>query len=126
MNMPTVNNSASYASDRQSTAVQIRGLDVTDVENITTVEALNKAELQGEKVTAGEEHFIRSVDRALKALGGHSMTFERSVHESTNTIIVKAMDKETGEVVLEFPPEKILDMVAKFMEMNGTIVDKKV
>lgn len=125
MNIPTLKNSTGLATDWQSAAGQTRGTD-GDIGGISTVEALAKAELQGVKFTPGEEEFIRSVDKALKALGGHSMTFERSVHESTNTIVVKAKDKDTGEIVLEIPPEKILDMVAKFMEMNGTLVDKKI
>lgn len=34
------------------------------------------------------------------------------VHEDTNRIMIKIMDKETKEVIKEFPPEKTLDMIA--------------
>jgi flagellar protein FlaG len=39
--------------------------------------------------------------------------------------MVKVLDKDTGKVVREIPPEKILDMVAKFMEKAGIIVDER-
>lgn len=47
------------------------------------------------------------------------------VHEDTNRIMIKIMDKETKEVIKEFPPEKTLDMIAKIWEMAGLLVDEK-
>ena len=47
------------------------------------------------------------------------------VHENTNRIMIKIMDKETKEVIKEFPPEKTLDMIARIWEMAGILVDEK-
>lgn len=47
------------------------------------------------------------------------------VHEETNRVMIKIVDKETKEVVKEFPPEKTLDMIAKLWEMAGILVDEK-
>ncbi len=47
------------------------------------------------------------------------------VHEHTNRIMIKIMDKDTKEVIKEFPPEKTLDMIAKIWEMAGLLVDEK-
>lgn len=47
------------------------------------------------------------------------------VHEGTNRIMIKIMDKDTKEVIKEFPPEKTLDMIAKIWEMAGILVDEK-
>lgn len=47
------------------------------------------------------------------------------VHEDTNRIMIKIMDKETKEVIKEFPPEKTLDMIARIWEMAGILVDEK-
>lgn len=46
-------------------------------------------------------------------------------HEDTNRIMIKIMDKETKEVIKEFPPEKTLDMIARIWEMAGILVDEK-
>lgn len=47
------------------------------------------------------------------------------VHEQTNRIIIKIQDKDTKEVIKEFPPEKTLDMIAKLWEMAGILVDER-
>lgn len=47
------------------------------------------------------------------------------VHEDTNRIMIKIMDKETKEVIKEFPPEKTLDMITRIWEMAGILVDEK-
>ena len=47
------------------------------------------------------------------------------VHEKTNRITIKIVDKESKEVIKEFPPEKTLDMIAKVWEMAGLMVDEK-
>jgi flagellar protein FlaG len=47
------------------------------------------------------------------------------VHEETNRVMIKIVDKDTKEVVKEFPPEKTLDMIAKVWEVAGILVDEK-
>ena len=47
------------------------------------------------------------------------------VHEDTNRIMIKIMDKDTKEVIKEFPPEKTLDMIARIWEMAGILIDEK-
>lgn len=47
------------------------------------------------------------------------------VHEETNRIIIKIQDKDTKEVIKEFPPEKTLDMIARLWEMAGILVDER-
>jgi flagellar protein FlaG len=54
------------------------------------------------------------------------MHFRFKIHKPTNEIIVQIVDTETGEVVREFPPEKILNMISEFLKMSGFIIDKKV
>lgn len=47
------------------------------------------------------------------------------VHEDTNRVMIKIVDKDTKEVIKEFPPEKTLDMIAKVWEVAGILVDEK-
>jgi flagellar protein FlaG len=75
--------------------------------------------------TINEQTVASSVEKANKAISVANKRFEYSVHEETNTIMVKVIDKETDEVIREIPPEKLLDMVAKMWEMAGIIVDER-
>ncbi len=46
-------------------------------------------------------------------------------HEETHRVTIKIIDKDTDEVIKEFPPEKMLDMVAKTWELLGLLVDER-
>ncbi|WP_049895034.1 flagellar protein FlaG [Paenibacillus antibioticophila] len=86
---------------------------------------LQNAELQGRSVSLGEEELIRSIDKAVKALQGPETTVEISVHEKTNAIMIKVLNKDTGDLIREIPPEKTLEIVAKMMEFAGLIIDER-
>lgn len=47
------------------------------------------------------------------------------IHEKTNRVTIKIVDKSTKEVIREFPPEETLDMIAKVWELAGIRVDQK-
>lgn len=79
-----------------------------------------------EKPTVGEEHLIRIIDKAVKSLQGPQTILDISIHERTHEIMVKVLNKETGELIREVPPEKTLDIVANMMEIAGIIVDEKI
>lgn len=48
-----------------------------------------------------------------------------SIHEATNRIMIKIVDKDTKEVIKEVPPEKTLDLIEKAWELAGVLVDEK-
>ena len=47
------------------------------------------------------------------------------IHEKTNRIMIKLVDKDTQKVIKEFPPEKSLDMLAKTLALAGVLVDQR-
>lgn len=87
---------------------------------------LDRLEREGVKLSIGEEQIVRAIERALKALEGPSTMFEMRVHEETHSIIVRVLNRETGELIREIPPEKTLDLVIKMMEFAGLLVDERV
>ncbi|WP_310830498.1 flagellar protein FlaG [Paenibacillus pedocola] len=96
------------------------------IAQVTSASDLNAIERQGVKVPVGEEQLIRTIARAVKALEGPTTSLEISIHEKTHALMVKVMNKETGELIREVPPEKTLDLVAKMMEIAGILIDEKV
>lgn len=87
---------------------------------------LKRLEREGISVSMGEEQVVKALDRALKALQGPMTTFEVSVHKETKAIMVKVLNKETGELIREIPPEKTLDLVANMVEIAGIMVDERI
>jgi flagellar protein FlaG len=82
----------------------------------------NKPSIQ---LTMDEKQWINLIERANKALTGGNRSFEFSIHEATNQIMVKVIDNDTKEIIREIPNEKILDMVAKMWELAGIFVDER-
>ena len=65
----------------------------------------------------------RTVNELNKA--NHNNTVQFGVHEATNRMTIKILDKDTRKVIKEFPAEKSLDLIAKALEMAGMLVDEK-
>lgn len=77
-----------------------------------------------EKVIS-EKDLIKSIEKANNALNLRYTSLEFSIHEKTKEIMVKVIDRDSGELIREIPPEKILDAVAHMWEIAGIIVDEK-
>lgn len=72
---------------------------------------------------ASNEQLKKALEKFNKNMGNSEAIF--GVHEDTNRIIIKIIDKDTKETIKELPPEKTLDMIAKVWEMAGILVDEK-
>lgn len=125
----TLSFSASTSSQSQS---QANGTSTADKINFNTSAAikdlkdLTEKEYQRAGLSIGEEHLIRTIERAVKSLQGPQTVLDISIHERTHDIMVKVLHKDTGEVIREVPPERTLDLVANMMEIAGILFDEKV
>lgn len=77
------------------------------------------------KEVMNEEMLEKSVEQANKSLEMYNRKIERAVHDVTHTIMYTVRDTITNEVIQEFPPRKIQDMIAKMWELAGLFVDEK-
>lgn len=76
-----------------------------------------------ETVKQQSDKIKKAVEQLNKNLGHSSAIF--GIHEATNRVTIKIVDKDTKEVIKELPPEKTLDMIAKVWELAGILVDEK-
>ena len=67
------------------------------------------------------------IKRAIEEINKKANNSEAvwGVHEDTNRVTIKLVDKQTREVIKEFPPDKTLDMISRVWEMAGLMVDEK-
>lgn len=78
-----------------------------------------------------EERIEQENEKVMKAISemNKKMTSNTEavfgIHEDTNRITIKLVDKTTKETIKELPPEKTLDMIAKVWELAGIMVDEK-
>ena len=74
---------------------------------------------------AAPDQLKKMIEEMNKKINNSNEIAMFGIHEDTNRIMIKIMDKDTKEVIKEFPPEKTLDMIAKIWEMAGILVDER-
>ncbi|WP_322906510.1 flagellar protein FlaG [Paenibacillus campi] len=78
------------------------------------------------KVDENSQEAVQEFKKTFNAIQGPPKSLEISMHKETHSIMIKVKNKDTGEIIREAPPEKVLDAIAKLMEVTGMIVDKKI
>jgi uncharacterized FlaG/YvyC family protein len=66
-----------------------------------------------------------SIKQANKSLATYDRQIEREIHSVTKVVMYKIRDTKTNEVIAEYPPKKIQDMIAKMWELAGLFIDQK-
>lgn len=125
--------SASTAAVRTESAPRVESASNASTSNMlaqntTTISAKETSADGGGNGAAGQQmpsnaQLKKAVEEINKKANNSEAVF--GVHEETNRVTIKIIDKESKEVIKEFPPEKTLDMIAKVWEMAGLMVDEK-
>ena len=100
------------------------------VDKTTLVVDNSQAKEKGNNNAAPEQQEQPSTEQIKKAVEQMSKNMNNSeaifgIHEGTNRVTIKIVDKKTKDVIKELPPEKTLDMIAKAWELAGILVDEK-
>ena len=82
---------------------------------------------QGMKEQQQQQPSNEQIKKAVEQMNKNMFNSEAvfGIHEGTNRVTIKIVDKDTKEVIKELPPEKTLEMIAKASEMAGILVDEK-
>lgn len=107
------------AANFDPTTVQVVNVEQKDSQGNSTNSNANYENQQ----PASNEQVKQAVEKINKKMGNSEAVF--GIHEGTNRVTIKIVDKDTKEVIKELPPEKTLDMIAKMWEMAGILVDEK-
>jgi flagellar protein FlaG len=66
---------------------------------------------------------VAEVNAILKSMNHH---LQFSIDDKTNTVIVKLIDGETGEVLRQIPPEEIVRLRSYYRDQQGLLVNTAV
>ena len=83
----------------------------------------NRDDSQAQQTISENSQIKKAVDEINKKAHNSEAVF--GIHDATNRVTIKIVDKDTKKFLKEYPPEKTLDMIAKVCEMAGLLVDKK-
>ncbi len=116
-------------TDTQSMNYQNMDGSVNEISRDTRIvsnagDANNQGNREGqEQKQPSEETMRQALSDINKKLNNTECVF--GVHEQTNRVMIRIVDKDTKEVIKELPPEKTLNMIAKVWELAGLLVDEK-
>ena len=82
-----------------------------------------KRDQQNNQSATSNEQLKQALEKITKNMGNSEAVY--GIHDGTNRVTIKLVDKKTKEVIKELPPEKTLDMIARVWEMAGILVDEK-
>ena len=122
-----VNSTVNLSTEAQNRSVEVKVVkQVKQTESTVPVDVKVKNQKSAEKAEEFNEEILnKAIAQANKSLAGHNRHIERSVHEVTHSVMYTIKDSVTDEVIMEFPPKKIQDMIAKMWELAGLFVDEK-
>lgn len=86
---------------------------------------IENPKLEG-KVEFDKTELYGGIEKLNKTLQIYNKHLKFSIHEATRRVMVQVINNDTGEVIREIPPKKILDMLAKIQELDGLLVDERV
>ena len=119
---------ASEASNNNAVASHDTARTVENI-NIDSTDESNPAEKATQVLQAQQADQNAQIKKAVEEINKSAMNDQAEaifgIHEKTHRVTIKIVDKETKEVIKEYPPEKTLDMIAKVWEMAGIMVDEK-
>lgn len=102
--------------------------EVADNTTVAVKKATEKDENSNDKQNqqnqqATNDKIKKAVEELNKKMTNSEAVF--GIHEKTNRVTIKIIDRDSKDVIKEFPPEKTLDMIAKAWELAGLLVDEK-
>ena len=126
---------ASYGKSMQNTGTSVGGMTGGAGIRQNTVEPNASVKTDGERAADVREESEKvlgagsasQIKKAVEEINkkAHNSEAIFGVHDATNRVTIKIVDKDTKEVLKEYPPEKTLDMIAKVWEIAGLLVDEK-
>ena len=114
MDVPTQEQPASY----DATTVKVANVEKQDSQSGQDSSYSNNGRDQ-----LANDQIRKAVEKLNERMSHSEAVF--GIHEKTNRLTIKIVDKETKEVIKELPPEKTLDMIAKAWELAGLLVDER-
>ncbi|WP_139996964.1 flagellar protein FlaG [Paenibacillus paridis] len=118
INISSVNTTAAFTSEAKSNIGPRKEIGTDPV-----AKPVNRDDMGG--VTVTEEFVRKSIDKILSAIKSPETTIDRSIHDVTKQVIYKIRDKQSGEIIRQFPEEKLVEAAARLIELTGMVLDKK-
>lgn len=118
--------------EKRDTAVTASKTEMKQSASVIELSTDGKKDISSlnERSATPDEKAVQDNDKIKKVIEKLNVQLPNSevkfgIHDKTDRVTIKIVDKNTKEVIKEFPPEKTLDMIAKCMELAGVLMDER-
>ncbi len=98
--------------------------NIDEQKNTTTPTVASNNEVS--KTELSPEKLEKVVQQLQDFMGEMNRSLQFKVDEDSGRNVIKVIDKESGDLVKQYPSEEVLGIVAKLAEATGVLVDFKV
>jgi len=89
----------------------------------------NQYEKNNQEVTAQpleREQLEKMAQQLQEFMGEMNRSLQFQVDEDSGRDVIKVLDKDTGDIIKQYPSEEVLNMVSKLSETAGLLIDQTV
>tara|TARA_R110001592_G_scaffold19467_1_gene79805 strand:+ start:809 stop:1240 length:432 start_codon:yes stop_codon:yes gene_type:complete len=111
---------------KESAATQNRTAELqTEKKAPELVAKVNSAEQQNKDLISSEQ-LERVAQKLQEFVGKMNKGLEFSVDKDSGRDVIKVIDKNSGDLIKQYPTEEVLDLVAKLSEATGNFINTDV
>ena len=124
------------AGDDKQVGQAAHSLTERAIDDVKQTESLNQQKLQqnqyknnnqDEEAQPLEREQLEQMAQQLQDfMGEMNRSLQFKVDEDSGRNVIKVIDKESGDLVKQYPSEEVLGIVSKLAEATGVLVDFKV
>ena len=124
------------AGDDKQVGQAARSLTERAVDDVKQADAQNQQNLQqnqyknnnqDEKAQPLEREQLEQMAQQLQDfMGEMNRSLQFKVDEDSGRDVIKVLDKNSGEVIKQYPSEEVLSLVSKLSESAGILIDQTV
>ena len=89
-------------------------------------QAQRKLDESAEKDELGREQLEKMAQQLQDFMGEMNRSLQFKVDEDSGRDVIKVVDKNSGELIKQYPSEEVLSLVAKLSETAGFLIDQTV
>ncbi|WP_165742720.1 flagellar protein FlaG [Pseudoalteromonas sp. Z9A6] len=89
----------------------------------------NQYEKNNQEVTAQpleREQLEKMAQQLQEFMGEMNRSLQFQVDEDSGRDVIKVLDKDTGDIIKQYPSEEVLNLVSKLSETAGLLIDHTV
>jgi flagellar protein FlaG len=126
----------SIAGDDKQVGQAAHSLTERAVDDVEQVDAQNQQKLQQSQYKNNNqdevaqplerEQLEQMAQQLQDFMGEMNRSLQFKVDEDSGRDVIKVLDKDSGEVIKQYPSEEVLNLVSKLSESAGILIDQTV